>query len=224
MAHWSSDGEVELAREHEPGNQHEGFKAEKHVAVPASYNDLYAEEGFRMWKDGMWYQRTFAVPKTLKDERLVLRFGAVRSVVTAPGLYFKLPAPFEQNSGWYRWLRPLPEDVSWPDLVWYLDGSLMFGKRAPLRVTGYGIVVTGPDGELVAYGLGEPPHCCMTAAAAEAPPFQAGAWAEVAFEGCQSGHCGRQSTAGAAAPLGRPPSPCRAAGEDNKQQNLLWGP
>ena len=48
---------VELAREHEPGNQHEGFKAEKHVAVPASYNDLYAEEGFRMWKDGMWYQR-----------------------------------------------------------------------------------------------------------------------------------------------------------------------
>ena len=62
-----------------------------------------------------------------------------------------------------------------------------------------------------------------TAAAAEAPPFQAGAGAEVAFEGCQSGHCGRQSTAGAAAPLGRPPSPCRAAGEDNKQQNLLWG-
>ena len=27
---------------------------------------------------------------------IVLRFGAVRSVVTAPGLYFKLPAPFEQ--------------------------------------------------------------------------------------------------------------------------------
>ena len=73
----SLNGMWELAREHEPGNQHEGFKAEKHVAVPASYNDLYAEEGFRMWKDGMWYQRTFAVPKTLKDERLVLRFGAV---------------------------------------------------------------------------------------------------------------------------------------------------
>ena len=73
----SLNGMWELAREHEPGNQHEGFKAEKHVAVPASYNDLYAEEGFRMWKDGMWYQRTFVVPKTLKDERLVLRFGAV---------------------------------------------------------------------------------------------------------------------------------------------------
>ena len=73
----SLNGMWELAREHEPGNHHKGFKAEKHVAVPASYNDLYAEEGFRMWKDGMWYQRTFAVPKTLKDERLVLRFGAV---------------------------------------------------------------------------------------------------------------------------------------------------
>ena len=44
----SLNGMWELAREHEPGNQHEGFKAEKHVAVPASYNDLYAEEGFRM--------------------------------------------------------------------------------------------------------------------------------------------------------------------------------
>ena len=73
----SLNGMWELAREHEPGNQHEGFKAEKHVAVPASYNDLYAEEGFRMWKDGMWYQRTFVVPTTLGGERLVLRFGAV---------------------------------------------------------------------------------------------------------------------------------------------------
>ena len=73
----SLNGMWELAREHEPGDHHEGFKAEKHVAVPASYNDLYAEEGFRMWKDGMWYQRTFVLPKTLKDERLVLRFGAV---------------------------------------------------------------------------------------------------------------------------------------------------
>ena len=45
----------------------------------------------------------------------------------------------------------------------------------------------------------------------------------VASEGCQSGHCGRQSTAGAAAPLWRPPSPCRAAGGDNKQQDPLWG-
>ena len=45
--------------------------------MPASYNDLYAEEGFRMWKDGMWYQRTFVVPNTLQGERLVLRFGAV---------------------------------------------------------------------------------------------------------------------------------------------------
>ena len=73
----SLNGIWELAREHEEADQHRGFKAEKQVAVPASYNDLYAEEGFRMWMDGMWYQRTFVVPRTLRGERLVLRFGAV---------------------------------------------------------------------------------------------------------------------------------------------------
>ncbi|PZU90140.1 MAG: protease modulator HflC [Chelatococcus sp.] len=40
------------------------------------------------------YACTFIVQQT--QSALVLRFGAVRSVVTAPGLYFKLPAPFEQ--------------------------------------------------------------------------------------------------------------------------------
>ena len=40
------------------------------------------------------YACTFVVSQT--QSALVLRLGAVRSVVTAPGLYFKLPAPFEQ--------------------------------------------------------------------------------------------------------------------------------
>lgn len=40
------------------------------------------------------YACTFIVQQT--QSALVLRFGAVRSVVTQPGLYFKLPAPFEQ--------------------------------------------------------------------------------------------------------------------------------
>ena len=42
----------------------------------------------------VFYAMTFVVQQT--QSALVLRFGAVRSVVTAPGLYFKLPAPFEQ--------------------------------------------------------------------------------------------------------------------------------
>jgi membrane protease subunit HflC len=42
----------------------------------------------------VFYVATFVVQQT--QSAIVLRFGAVRSVVTAPGLYFKLPAPFEQ--------------------------------------------------------------------------------------------------------------------------------
>ncbi|MCO5091938.1 protease modulator HflC [Bosea sp. (in: a-proteobacteria)] len=42
----------------------------------------------------LFYACTFVVSQT--QSALVLRLGAVRSVVTAPGLYFKLPAPFDQ--------------------------------------------------------------------------------------------------------------------------------
>lgn len=42
----------------------------------------------------VFYAATFVVQQT--QSALVLRFGAVRSVVTEPGLYLKLPAPFEQ--------------------------------------------------------------------------------------------------------------------------------
>lgn len=42
----------------------------------------------------VFYAATFVVQQT--QAAIVLRFGAVRSVVTEPGLYFKLPAPFEQ--------------------------------------------------------------------------------------------------------------------------------
>ncbi|MGX1785562.1 protease modulator HflC [Bosea sp. NPDC055332] len=42
----------------------------------------------------VFYAATFVVQQT--QSAIVLRFGAVRSVVTEPGLYFKLPAPFEQ--------------------------------------------------------------------------------------------------------------------------------
>ncbi|WP_439496633.1 protease modulator HflC [Bosea sp. (in: a-proteobacteria)] len=42
----------------------------------------------------IFYAATFVVQQT--QSAIVLRFGAVRSVVTEPGLYLKLPAPFEQ--------------------------------------------------------------------------------------------------------------------------------
>ncbi|MDZ4365896.1 MAG: SPFH domain-containing protein, partial [Afipia sp.] len=42
----------------------------------------------------VFYACTFVVQQT--QSAIVLRFGAVRTVATAPGLYLKLPAPFEQ--------------------------------------------------------------------------------------------------------------------------------
>ncbi|CAN7390425.1 protease modulator HflC [Bosea sp. LjRoot90] len=42
----------------------------------------------------VFYACTFVVRQT--DSAIVLRFGAVRTVTTTPGLYLKLPAPFEQ--------------------------------------------------------------------------------------------------------------------------------
>ena len=52
------------------------FTPEKQVAVPASYNDQFAEEAFRTWEAGVWYARQFEVPRILKGERLVLRIGS----------------------------------------------------------------------------------------------------------------------------------------------------
>ena len=41
----------------------------------------------------LFYAGTFVVQQT--QSAIVLRFGAVRTIATTPGLYFKLPAPFE---------------------------------------------------------------------------------------------------------------------------------
>ncbi|MDF7824606.1 beta-glucuronidase [Pontiellaceae bacterium B12227] len=71
------NGIWDFARELEPGDFANGFIPEKQVAVPSSYNDLFTEEEFRSWDRGVWYQRTFTMPKMLKDERIVLRFNSV---------------------------------------------------------------------------------------------------------------------------------------------------
>lgn len=67
----------DFSREKEGCDYVRGFLPEKQVAVPGSYNDLFTEEEFRMWKGGVWYACRFALPRTLKDERIVLRFNAV---------------------------------------------------------------------------------------------------------------------------------------------------
>ena len=47
------------------------------MAVPASYNDQKDDVDLRAHYGWAVYQRTFAVPKVLAGQRVVLRFGAV---------------------------------------------------------------------------------------------------------------------------------------------------
>jgi len=49
----------------------------------------------------------------------------------------------------------------------YCDGSLVLGKWAPFRSTGFGIAVLSSDGELIGFGNGTPPSRISRAAAAE---------------------------------------------------------
>ena len=66
-----------FARELDQENYANGFVAEKQVAVPGSYNDLFVENEFRLWESGVWYERTFFMPSVLRNERVVVRFGSV---------------------------------------------------------------------------------------------------------------------------------------------------
>ncbi|WP_309379826.1 beta-glucuronidase [Cerasicoccus frondis] len=71
------NGVWNFARENSDAPYATGFVAEKQVAVPGSYNDLFTEEAFRNWHAGVWYSREFVLPRMLKSERIVLRFGSV---------------------------------------------------------------------------------------------------------------------------------------------------
>lgn len=71
------DGIWEFIRETEKDvNYSHGFIPEKQVAVPSSFNDLFTEEEFRMWDKGVWYGKSFTMPRTLQGERVVLRFSS----------------------------------------------------------------------------------------------------------------------------------------------------
>lgn len=47
------------------------------IAVPSSYNDLAEGEDFRDHVGWVWYERSFTIPRSLFEERIVLRFGSV---------------------------------------------------------------------------------------------------------------------------------------------------
>ena len=62
------------------GFSEEWYKSElkdtMNMPVPASYNDLVECEKVRDHVGWVWYERSFVVPKTLLNERIVLRFGS----------------------------------------------------------------------------------------------------------------------------------------------------
>lgn len=47
------------------------------MAVPASYNELVTDEKIRDHVGWVWYQRSFVVPYSWENKRVVLRFGSV---------------------------------------------------------------------------------------------------------------------------------------------------
>jgi hypothetical protein len=67
-----------------------------------------------------------------------------------------------------NWVTPLPDRYDAEDLTWYMDGSAMNGRWHELATTGFGIVVTASNGEIIACAQGSPPAWVRTAAAAEA--------------------------------------------------------
>ncbi len=84
-------------------------------------------------------------------------------------LVLRLPAPPVCTYGNFEWLKqPAQPLLSSDEVCWHFDGSMLNGTWRPFRATGFGIVVTSADGHLLAYGRGQPPHWCRTAAAAEA--------------------------------------------------------
>ncbi|UUZ84802.1 hypothetical protein LJK88_14940 [Paenibacillus sp. P26] len=46
------------------------------MAVPSSYNDIGVNGDIRNHVGWVWYERSFAIPKALAGERIVLRFGS----------------------------------------------------------------------------------------------------------------------------------------------------
>ena len=60
------------------------------MPVPASYNDIVPGRELHDYVGEVWYQRTFVVPHTWQDERIVLRFDSAThraTVVDNPSGY-----------------------------------------------------------------------------------------------------------------------------------------
>ncbi|MGP6138631.1 MULTISPECIES: beta-glucuronidase [unclassified Jeotgalibaca] len=66
------------------------------MAVPGSFNDQGAIDKIRFHVGDVWYEREFSLPKTVMNERLVLRFGSVTHFAT---VYVNGKQIFEHKGG-----------------------------------------------------------------------------------------------------------------------------
>lgn len=67
----------QLGDARDPGEACESLKDSEVISVPASYNDQKEDPAYRNHYGWVYYERTIAVPASLKGQRLVLRFDAV---------------------------------------------------------------------------------------------------------------------------------------------------
>lgn len=107
------DGVWDFTRENQEDVDYKnGFTAEKKVAVPASYNDLYTENEFRMWFDGTWYSKYFEMAQSQKGQRVVVRFGSVnyRAAVYLNGVLLG-----EHETGYTPFEFDITEHIKWEE-------------------------------------------------------------------------------------------------------------
>lgn len=71
-----------LAKEGTKVDVAQPLATDQEMAVPGSYNDQGAIDEIRFHVGDVWYEREFSLPKTLMNERLVLRFGSVTHFAT----------------------------------------------------------------------------------------------------------------------------------------------
>ena len=81
-------------------------------------------------------------------------------------LTVKVHTPKRSISGWFEWAKPPTEQDE--NSSWYMDGSAINPLWRSITTTGFGVVVTNSNGELIGYGRGATPQWVRTAAAAEA--------------------------------------------------------
>ena len=103
--------------------------------------------------DGGW----ISCPNDVERLRSKLAEGR-RNLLDTRGLFvLRVPKPAPPRCDTFQWLSDAP-DTTDSTLTWYIDGSLVNGKIPALATTGFAIVVTDRESNLVAWGLGVPPY------------------------------------------------------------------